>query len=81
MQKAQCKEIGEKCGHKGNKMEKQVSGECHNCESTYDVSYVEELTSDDYPQFCPFCGEAIEELSEHDYIDDDDDAMDNGEWN
>ena len=61
-------------------MEKQVNGECHNCESTYDVLYVEELTSDDYPQFCPFCGEPIEELTEREYIEDDNDAMDNGEW-
>jgi len=61
-------------------MEKQVSVECQNCESSFDIAYVEELTSEDYPQYCPFCGDPIEELSEHEYIDDDD-AMDNQEWN
>jgi hypothetical protein len=60
-------------------MNKSVTGECHNCESSYDVVYMEELTSEDYPQFCPFCGETIEELTESDYIEDEDD-LDNEEW-
>jgi len=51
-------------------MEKTVTGECHNCESSYDIQYVEELTSSEYPEFCPFCGEAIEEITN--YIEDDD---------
>ena len=58
---------------------KQLSGECLSCESTYSVSYMEEMVSQDLPEICPFCGEQIEELSE-DYIEDDDDDMDNGEW-
>jgi hypothetical protein len=51
-------------------MEKTVTGECHNCESSYDIQYVEELTSSEYPEFCPFCGETIEEITN--YIEDDD---------
>jgi hypothetical protein len=58
--------------------QKQLSGECLSCESTYSVSFVEELVSQDLPEHCPFCGEIIEELSE-DYIDEDDN-LDNEEW-
>ena len=60
-------------------MTKEVTGECHSCESSYDIQYMEELTSEDYPQFCPFCGESIDELTESDYIEDEDD-LDNEEW-
>ena len=41
---------------------KQVSGECSNCESSFEVGYVEELVSQEYPEHCPFCGEAIDEI-------------------
>jgi hypothetical protein len=58
--------------------EKSITGECLNCESSYDIQYVEELVSQEYPEHCPFCGEPIEELSE-DYIEDDDD-LDDEEW-
>ena len=58
--------------------EKSITGECLNCESSYDIQYVEELLSQEYPEHCPFCGEPIEELSE-DYIEDDDD-LDDEEW-
>ena len=58
--------------------QKQLSGDCANCESTYTVSYMEELVSQELPELCPFCGEQIEELSE-DYIEDEDD-LDTGEW-
>ena len=58
---------------------KQVSGECLNCESSFEVGYVEELVSQEYPEHCPFCGETIEEIQEE-YIEDDDDDMDTGEW-
>ncbi len=61
-------------------MEKLVSAECSSCESTYEVSYVEEIVSSDLPEHCPFCGEAIEDLSiSEDYIEDSDD-MEDGEW-
>ena len=60
-------------------MEKSISAECSACESTYEVSYVEEIVSTDLPEHCPFCGETIDELSiSEDYIDDSDD-MDE-EW-
>jgi hypothetical protein len=40
------------------------------------------LSSKEYPEYCPFCGEPIEELSEEseDYIDGEDE-LDNDEWN
>jgi hypothetical protein len=57
---------------------KQVSGECLSCESTYQVAYVEELVSQEYPEHCPFCGEVIEELTD-DYIEEEDE-LDTGEW-
>ena len=59
--------------------QKQLSGECLGCESTYSISFMEEMVSQDLPEHCPFCGEIIEELSE-DYIEDDDDELDNEEW-
>jgi NAD-dependent SIR2 family protein deacetylase len=52
-------------------MEKTITAECSSCESSYDVEYVQELTSEEYPEFCPFCGEPIDELSESNYIEDD----------
>jgi hypothetical protein len=52
--------------------DKSLSGECLSCESTYTVSFMEEMVSQDLPEHCPFCGEQIEELSE-DYVDEDDD--------
>ena len=58
--------------------DKTVSGECSNCESSYNVEYVEELVSEQYPEHCPFCGEIIDELSEG-YIEDDD-SIDEEEW-
>ena len=58
---------------------KSLSGDCQNCESTYTVEFMEEMVSQELPEHCPFCGEIIEELSE-DYIEDDEDNLDNGEW-
>lgn len=51
--------------------EKIISGECISCESTYTIQYIEELTSSEYPEHCPFCGEPIEDITEE-YIDEED---------
>jgi hypothetical protein len=59
--------------------QKQLSGDCLNCESTYSVQFIEEMVSQELPEHCPFCGAQIEELSE-DYIEDDDDDLDTKEW-
>jgi len=58
---------------------KVISGECLECESTYAVEYVEQLVSQPLPEFCPFCGDPIEELSEE-YIEDDDLNEDDLKW-
>lgn len=58
---------------------KILSGDCLSCESTYSVEFVQEMVSQELPQHCPFCGEIIEELSEE-YIEDEEDELDNGEW-
>ena len=58
---------------------KTITAECLNCESSYEMIYMEELVSEEYPQFCPFCGETIESLSEEEYIDEDDDS-DGDKW-
>ena len=58
---------------------KTITAECSSCESSYDIIYEETLVSEEYPEICPFCGEQIDELTESDYIEDDD-AMDNQEW-
>ena len=56
-------------------MTKIVTGECLNCESSYEVAYVEQVVSSELPEFCPFCGEQIEDITE-DYIDEDDEDDD-----
>lgn len=60
-------------------MTKLVTGECLNCESSYEVAYVEQLVSSELPEHCPFCGEKIEEITE-DYIEDDDLDEDDMKW-
>jgi hypothetical protein len=59
-------------------MERQVTGECSSCESHYTIAFVEEIVSAELPEYCPFCGETIEEITE-DYIEDDD-FNENEEW-
>ena len=58
--------------------QKSITADCQNCESTFGVDYMEELVSQDYPEYCPFCGEAIEDIQES-YIEDEDE-LDTGEW-
>ena len=58
--------------------EKLVTGECENCDSTFELTYAEELVSDETPNFCPFCGERIEDIQEE-YIDEDE-LDENEEW-
>jgi hypothetical protein len=60
-------------------MSKIVTGECLNCESSYEVAYVEQLVSSELPEHCPFCGEQIEEITEE-YIEDDDLNEDDMKW-
>ena len=60
-------------------MSKIVTGECLNCESSYEVAYVEQLVSQDLPEHCPFCGEIIEDIQEE-YIEDDDITDDDLKW-
>ena len=57
-----------------------ITAECNNYESSYDVNFIEELVSDELPEFCPFCGEPIDSLSEEEYIDDDE-LNEDDEWN
>ena len=59
-------------------MSRVVSGECSNCESYFDLSFEESLVSQE-PEYCPFCGEAIDEPME-DYIEDDDGFDDETQW-
>ena len=40
---------------------------------------MEELVSEELPEFCPFCGEPIDSLSEDEYIDEDDES-DEDKW-
>ena len=60
-------------------MEKSIVAECSNCESSFNVNYVEELVSEEYPEYCPFCGEIIDEVQEE-YIDEDDEDDDDEKW-
>ena len=60
-------------------MSKVVTGECLNCESSFEVAYVEQLVSTELPEHCPFCGEVIEDITEE-YIEDDDITDDDLKW-
>jgi hypothetical protein len=56
-----------------------ITAECNSCESSFEVTYMEELVSEDLPDFCPFCGEQIDSLSEEEYIEDDE-LNDDEKW-
>lgn len=58
---------------------KLITAECENCDSSFEVAYAQEMVSDDTPNFCPFCGERIEDIQEE-YIEDDE-LDENDEWN
>ena len=34
-------------------MERQVTGECSSCESHYTIAFVEEIVSEELPEYCP----------------------------
>ena len=55
--------------------QKLITADCMSCESGFELSYMEELTSSEYPQFCPFCGESIEDITDE-YIEGDGDFGD-----
>ena len=59
---------------------KTITAECSNCESSYDIQCEEELVSQEYPEICPFCGDPIEDLTESEYIEDDDSIDEDDEW-
>ena len=44
------------------------------------IEYEEELVSEEYPEICPFCGEQIEDITESEYIEDDDSIDEDDEW-
>jgi len=58
---------------------KSMTGDCSSCESTYGIEFTEELVSEEFPEYCPFCGETIDELSEE-YAEEDDDPEDENRW-
>jgi hypothetical protein len=58
---------------------KSMTGDCSSCESTYSIEFTEELVSEEFPEYCPFCGETIDELSEE-YVEEDDDPEDENRW-
>jgi hypothetical protein len=58
---------------------KVLSGDCLNCESQYSVEFMEEEVSQDLPEYCPFCGSEIEELTEE-CVEEDDDDLDTRDW-
>lgn len=59
--------------------DKLVTADCINCESTFEIAYVEEMVSSETPSFCPFCGERVEDIQEE-YIDPDEQNENESEW-
>jgi len=58
--------------------QKLIAGDCMSCESGYEVTYETAVTSSEFPKYCPFCGEEIEDIVEE-YIEDDD-GFEEEEW-
>ena len=58
--------------------ENEFSCNCTSCESSYGLQFYTELVSDETPQFCPFCGESVEDIQEE-YIEDED-FLGDDEW-
>ena len=60
--------------------DKSLTIDCLSCESNYTIYYETEITSAELPEFCPFCGEVIDKSNiKDDYIEDEDDDLDNEE--
>jgi hypothetical protein len=59
--------------------DKIITADCNNCESTFEIAYEVELVSDELPSFCPFCGEAIEDITEQVYEEEDEDDVEGWE--
>ena len=60
---------------------KATAGECSNCESSYLVSYTYELASKDTPEYCPFCGEIVEDIDDvSEEYNQEDGSLDDPEW-
>jgi len=57
-----------------------ITAECSSCESSYDLIFVDELVSEEFPEYCPFCGELIDSLSEETTDEDEDDESDEDKW-
>lgn len=57
---------------------KTLTGECMNCESYFELGFTTELVAND-PEYCPFCGEIIEDSMEE-YIEDDEFTDGDEEW-
>jgi hypothetical protein len=59
--------------------EKLITAECENCESSFELAYTEELVSDPIPNYCPFCGDPIDNIQEE-YINEDELDEDDERW-
>ena len=53
--------------------------ECKNCEQKYKLVYEE--TIEEEPDYCPFCGDLVEDVYKDFEDDEDDDWDDDDEWN
>ena len=58
---------------------KQVNAQCDSCESLYSVIFATEVSSEETPEYCPFCGEKIEMYDEESMDEETDDYSDE-EW-
>lgn len=52
-----------------------MTGECDSCESVYSVGFTTEIVSNDVPEYCPFCGEKIESITEGRFEEDEEDDI------
>ena len=40
----------------------RITIDCEGCDSVFTLEFKEDKVTQEYPEYCPFCGEIIEEL-------------------
>jgi len=58
--------------------QKVITGNCISCESGFELAYHEEYVSSEYPTFCPFCGDNIEDITDE-YIEEEE-TFEDDQW-
>jgi endogenous inhibitor of DNA gyrase (YacG/DUF329 family) len=61
-------------------LEKLLTADCSECESRYEIAFIEVEASTEIPEFCPFCGSKIDDITLQSEEDDELDIDGGQEW-